>query len=156
MLPTYWCQGHFTSCPDCRDPEGPGCDGHGVISYCDGSCSDALLLLEDDIRTHRMPAIPDSTDTITLLVSDCDRNPASYTVSFEGPDAQAWALAYMDARPGHHFTEEHLAPFDYETFPAMAARLHPHCHHGMALDLCMDPVGEHHFGTLEQEMANGW
>lgn len=29
------------------------------------------------------------------------------------------------------------------------------CHHGMSADLCMDPVGPHHFGTREWEMANG-
>jgi hypothetical protein len=35
----------------------------------------------------------------------------------------------------------------------MAAKVNPICHHGMSASLCMDPVGEHHFGTREWEMA---
>lgn len=30
--------------------------------------------------------------------------------------------------------------------------LFPQCHHGLSLDLCMDPFGPHHFGTIEQEL----
>jgi len=157
MLPTYWCQGHG-GCECAWIPEiGPACDGQcdpGVISYCDGTCASARELLEQDIQARRVPAPAESTDTITLEVFGCDYTPASYTVAFEGPDAQQWALAYIAARRFTHvITESHLAPFSGETFPELAKVLYPVCHHGMSLDLCMDPVGENHYGTREWEMA---
>lgn len=31
--------------------------------------------------------------------------------------------------------------------------LYPQCRHGMDASMCMDPDGEHHFGTYEQELA---
>jgi hypothetical protein len=34
--------------------------------------------------------------------------------------------------------------------------LNPTCHHGMSADLCMDPYGDNHWGTMDQEMARGW
>src|SRR6185312_12770085 len=53
-----------------------------------------------------------------------------------------------------------------ETFPPtgpltpsqlrLMAYLFPQCHHGMDASLCMDPYGDNHFGSLEQEMAMGW
>lgn len=34
--------------------------------------------------------------------------------------------------------------------------LYPTCHHGMDATMCMDPYGDNHWGTMEQEMARGW
>ena len=36
---------------------------------------------------------------------------------------------------------------------ALLDALYPSCHHGLSLELCMDPYGEHHWGTREQELA---
>jgi hypothetical protein len=144
-----FCQGHSaTTCPGCFDPDF-GCDGHGVRSFCDGTCAEALEnythYLRHDLRTS--PVAP--YDTITLDVYGAG---VSYRVTFEGPDAQAWALAYRAARPELHVTiPEHL-PL-HARFGDLWDVQHPQCHHGMAADLCMDPYGDAHFGTREQEMS---
>lgn len=155
-LPAYYCQGHSTTCPACLDPEF-GCEGHGEISYCDGTCASAQDLFWTDLEAHRVTMPAASTETITLQVGGHGRTPESYFVTFEGPDAQAWALAYISARPGFYFTETPLAPVCHTTFPELADTLYPTCHHGLSADLCMDPYGPHHYGTREWEMANeGW
>jgi hypothetical protein len=40
-----------------------------------------------------------------------------------------------------------------ETWTRTLENLYPTCHHGLSADLCMDPYGDHHFGTIEQELA---
>jgi len=42
-----------------------------------------------------------------------------------------------------------------ETWTRTLDVLYPTCHHGLSADLCMDPVGDHHWGTREWEMAQG-
>lgn len=152
-----WCQGHGGRC-ECAWIEGFGlaCDGQcdvGVVSYCDNSCASAQDQAIEAILNHQAQAPADSTDSITL---QAHTDAASWLVTFEGTDAQRWALAYMAARPKAHFEESVLHPFSLAVFPELAAKLHPICHHGMSAHLCMDPYGEHHFGTREQEMACGW
>jgi hypothetical protein len=154
-IATYYCQGHATECPACRCPDG-WCEGHGEVSYCDGTCTEAMLMLEDDIAARRVAAPADTTDSITLHVGGYGRTPESWFVTFEGSDAQAWALAYIEARPGFYFSELAYRPFSHVAFPQVADKLYPTCHHGMDANGCMDPLGEHHFGTREWEMAQGW
>lgn len=153
MIPAYYCQGHSTTCPACLCPD-DWCDGHGEVSYCDGTCTEAQLLLEDDITARRVPQPADTTDTITLHVGGYGHTPESWFVTFEGPDAQAWALAYMAARKDFYFTELATVPFSHTAFPLVAEELYPVCHHGMDARSCMDPIGDAHFGTLEWEMSN--
>lgn len=151
--PTYFCPGHATTCSACLDPDFGGCEGHGVISYCDGSCAGARDLLERDILAGRENAA-DTMDSICFEVMACDGS-ARWEVVFEGPDAEDHALAYWEARSAAHALHEVISrPFNYTTFPRMAAKVNPICHHGMSANLCMDPIGEHHFGTREWEMAN--
>lgn len=45
------------------------------------------------------------------------------------------------------FTPDQLRLLDY---------LCPTCHHGMSAELCMDPVGDNHWGSMADEMARGW
>jgi len=40
-----------------------------------------------------------------------------------------------------------------ETWTATLDVLYPTCHHGLNAELCMDPVGDFHWGTIEQELA---
>jgi hypothetical protein len=153
------CQGHYTKLACCYGDE-PLCEGHGAVSYCDNTCASAIeqwceALYNGWVAELDRP-VP-TMATVTLGFTSCETN-ASYTVRFEGPDAEAWALAYIDARKATHVVFE-LAeqPFDGTVFEALERRLYPQCHHGMSADLCMDPYGDNHFGTREQEMAReGW
>lgn len=149
---TYWCQGHGTTFACCGIVE-DFCGGHGQISYCDGSCSSAQRLLEDDITAGRERPVADSTDHITLHVGGYGRTPESYFVTFEGPQAEAVALAYVKARPDFYFSELVAEPFSHTVFAELAKALYPVCEHGLDASLCMDPGGPHHFGTREWEMA---
>jgi len=152
---SHLCQGHFTSCPSCLDPEGD-CEGHGAISYCDGTCQEARWQLRELILRGTNEQPTPSRATIALGVTDC-REGGERIVRFEGPDAEAWAIAYRQARVSTHVIFElPEEPISYDAFPALYAVLHPQCHHGLSADLCMDPIGEHHFGTREWEMAQGW
>src|SRR4051812_31101206 len=40
-----------------------------------------------------------------------------------------------------------------ETWVSTLDVLYPTCHHGLSADLCMDPYGDFHWGTIEQELA---
>lgn len=155
-MTSYYCQGHG-GCECAWIPEiGPACDGNcdaGPVSYCDGTCSSAMQLLEDDIIARRMPAPAYSTDHISLGVNGYGYSPESWTVRFEGPDAEKWALAYIAARPGCYFSELIYDPFSGEAFPALAAKLYPLCEHGMSAALCEGPW---HYMTPDQERARGW
>ena len=74
-----------------------------------------------------------------------------FTASFA---TQAQAIAYATARTATHVVEElDSAPLDDTIHAELINYLHPSCHHGMSLSLCMDPYGPHHFGTREWEMA---
>jgi hypothetical protein len=155
-----YCQGHGggRDCP--YDPE-YGCLNHeidcGVTSYCDGTCDSAREAYRDHLERGGLPEpLSASPDALTLAVGGYGATPASYVVTFEGPDAGAWALAYIAARPGIYFSELPELPSPLAAFPELAEVLYPTCHHGLDARLCMDPVGDGHFGTLEQELANGW
>jgi hypothetical protein len=156
-----FCQGHGGG-RDCPYDSEIGCGVHanddcGVVSYCDGSCASALEAWQDQLtRTPSLLPAADA-DRITLDVSGYGEVSACYRVVFEGPDASAWALAYMRARPRHHFAEAIDAPNQWaDRSQELVELLYPTCHHGLDLHLCMDPFGEEHFGTREQELANGW
>jgi hypothetical protein len=141
------CQGHFTWLA-CCDGEEPLCEGHGAISYCDGSCAGALDRYLDMLAAYAVERPEASTDAITL---DVHGDSQSYRVVFEGSDAQAWALAYRAARSRtHHFSEAGDAPFSHAAFPAFADALYPTCEHGMSAELCMGPD---HFMSYDQERA---
>lgn len=71
-----------------------------------------------------------------------------FTVSFSN---EAQALAYVKARSKtHNVYEIKDAPIP-DSWTQLLKWLYPICHHGLALDLCMDPYGPHHFGTAEWE-----
>ena len=98
-----------------------------------------------------------------------------WTVTFANPEQ---LLAYIERKhaaneaAGMNFSEHYsfeeledeeneyghrirpLVPFGpiEETVLKVLNILYPQCHHGMDALLCMDPYGEHHFGTREQEM----
>jgi hypothetical protein len=154
-----FCQGHGGGRDCTYSPEADGClqhgddFDHGTISYCDGTCTEAREHYLRYLRVERNEEPAASTDTITLEVWG-DR--ISYQVAFEGPQAEDLALAYMSARKALHFGDVYDLPFSYEAFPRMADALHPTCEHGLSLSMCMDPYGQNHFGTREQELANGW
>jgi hypothetical protein len=74
-----------------------------------------------------------------------------YVASFPATDAgEAQAIAFIENRPDHTCREAE-GNADLIASPRLMELLYPLCHHGMALDLCMDPYGPHHFGTYEQE-----
>lgn len=153
------CPGHGGGRDCTYHPETGDCDhgydyDHGVTSYCDGTCAAAVEMYRDYLdRNGLHDATRASTSYITLDVTGRD---LGYRVVFEGPDAEAWALAYMAARPSLHFDEAPEAPNHLPAFPGLAEALYPVCHHGLSLDLCMDPYGQEHFGTRDQELAAGW
>lgn len=153
-----FCQGHGGGRDCTYHPETGDCDhgydfDHGVISFCDGTCTEAREHYLRYLRTRTNWEPTPSTEVITLEVYSRD---VSYTVAFEGSDVEDRALAYISARKGLHFGDVYDRPFSYEAFPRMAEVLHPTCHHGMSLDNCLDPIGEHHFGTRDWERAMGF
>lgn len=153
-----FCQGHGGGRDCTYHPETGDCDhgydfDHGTVSYCDGTCAEAREHFTRYLRTRTNWEPTPATDAITLEVYGRD---VSYQVTFEGRDAEDRALAYMSARKALHFGDVYDRPFSYDAFPRMADALHPLCHHTMSLNLCMDPIGPNHFGTREQELANGW
>jgi len=125
---------------------------HGVRSYCDGTCQDARDAFEDELNRVVLYLPGYDHDAIVLDVRGCGYTPESYRVTFTGPDAEAWALAYMAARPGFYFNEVSCAPVS-RRFRAVHERLYPVCEHGMSADLCMGPD---HFMSAAQEAAMGW
>lgn len=80
-----------------------------------------------------------------------------YTASFPVTDAgEAQAIVFIEARPDHTCREAE-ANTDLIASARLMELLYPTCHHSMALGMCMDPEGPHHFGTYEQErMAAGY
>jgi hypothetical protein len=129
-----------------------------------------------------MTTTPVATE-IHLDVHVCDQR-RSYRVTFPAtPKGERMALDFMAARRSTHAISEVVlfderwvcAPhggdefyrqdepaadqpylIDGDRFPALYAALHPTCHHGLRADLCMDPVGDNHFGTRDQELTWGF
>lgn len=151
ILYTPTCQGHGAECPDWEYCD----DDHGTVSYCDNTCAGARDLYQADILARRAPAPVPTVDSITLEMAEANsHNPARWVVTFEGPDAEAWALAYIEARWTTHVVYELPdAPFSMAAYPLLADKLYPMCEHGMSADLCEGPD---HYMTRDQEMARGW
>jgi hypothetical protein len=151
-----FCQGHGGECT-AYDPE-VGClhDGdfdHGIVSYCDGTCASAQDAFTDHIRRYPADTPAATVDRVTLEVHHC-ANRHTALVTFEGPDADAWAAAYVSARSSTHaIAEAEWAPFNLEAFPALAKVLYPLCEHRMSLSNCYGPT---HFMDAAQEWAMGW
>lgn len=147
------CQGHNT-CYDNRC-QWEDCDGHGTVSYCDDTCDSATRAWATWLESHPADRPAPTTDRIVLEFTEANtRNPARWTVRFEGPDAEAWALAYVTARWSTHAVYElPEEPFSYQAYPLLADKLYPLCEHGLSADLCEGPD---HYMTRDQEMARGW
>lgn len=115
---------------------------------------------------------------IVLEAHICDQR-RSYKVTFEGPNAEAMAIAFMDARGRTHAIGEwiefddaaHVDPntgdfisytqvpadeqphlIDGNVYPQLYARLNPTCEHGMSAWLCYGPA---HY-VSDDELARGW
>lgn len=115
---------------------------------------------------------------IVLEAHICDQR-RSYKVSFDGPNAESMALAFMDARSSTHAISEFLVfeerwicaphggdefyrqdvlaneqPFvvDGNRYPRLYSKLYPTCDHGMSASNCYGPQ---HF-TSDEEIAQGW
>jgi len=78
-----------------------------------------------------------------------------FTASFA---TEIQAVDYiLNHRADRNVTEIEDKPVDLDQFPMLNAVLYPTCHHGMSLQQCMDPYGDGHFGTYEQErLAAGY
>lgn len=157
LTPADFCQGHGGGRDCTYDFDSGECRhgvefDHGIVSYCDGTCPEAREHFLRHLRLE-LHTWPQASPEITLAVWG---DGVSYEVVFEGPRAEDRALNYLSARKGLHFSPVEDRPFSFNAFPRMEEMLFPTCHHGLALELCMDPVGQNHFGTLAQEQAMGW
>lgn len=80
----------------------------------------------------------------------------SYPVAFATPRQ---ALDFVSRKTDTALVEtedRHLTIQDAEHDAdalALYDHMHPACHHGLSAELCMDPVGQNHWGTIEQELA---
>lgn len=150
-----YCTGHGGVCEDCFAGYCDGAD-HGIVSYCDGTCASATIQFENYLATiprdsAERPA--DTTDAITVEVS-ADGGWRTYLATFEGPDADTRAAAYITARShSHSFAEMPTRPFSANAFPKVTALLYPTCDHGMSADNCH---GFDHFMSRDQEIALGF
>lgn len=117
---------------------------------------------------------------IRLDVHICDQR-RSYVATFEGPQAEDMALAFMATRNSTHAISEDLltrrfwvsCPYggdgghyeyeplpeadqpyliDHVRYPRLYATLYPTCEHGMSERGCYGPD---HFAS-EEEIAQGW
>lgn len=109
-----------------------------------------------------------ATPTLTLLCNwgggwDWTRERGqSVTVTFEGPDAEAHALAFLDRNsyptrraldfvwdlPVNEDSDPAAVDAFFDAFPQLVARRFPTCEHGADAGLCMGPA---HYPTAEQE-----
>lgn len=154
-----FCQGHgggrdCTYSPEVGECITHGDMDHGIVSYCDGTCTEAR---EHYLRylINELGQQPVGVEGVINL--EAYGQGVSYQVTFEGPQAEARALAYISAHKGLNFTEVKDRPNYWPSLSkAFSKALYPTCEHGMSLSLCMDPYGDAHFGTREQELAQGW
>jgi hypothetical protein len=142
------CQGHGGHC-DCQYDEYSDC-AHvameidlGTTSYCDGSCASALQTLAD-LEERGGVVSGRNEEVISLEVHGCGATSgSSWTATFDGPDAERWALAYVSARSSTHaFSESRVNPVAAR-FAKLLDMLHPTCEHGLSLDLCAGPGTGH-------------
>jgi hypothetical protein len=76
--------------------------------------------------------------SITLELHHCN-NRATYLVTWEGPDAEARAIAYVAARGATHaFAEVDDSPLP-DTCTTLLDALYPTCEHGMSDANCSGP-----------------
>lgn len=143
------CQGHG----GCRD-HGCGdeyCEGHGAVSYCGEMCDSAREMWVRWLERHWSHWPEPSGDHVAL---EAHGGGVSYRVRFDGPDAEARALAYVEARNMVlYFGELPEDPLSFEAFPNLYEVLHPKCVHTLPADSCEGPD---HYMTRDQEMAMGW
>jgi hypothetical protein len=71
-----------------------------------------------------------------------------YTVSFS---TEEQALNWITARRSSHNVYEVPGQEIPEDWTRVLDLLYPTCHHGLDGRACMDPVGDAHWGTAEQE-----
>ncbi len=72
-----------------------------------------------------------------------------FTATFVNEGQACWYVLTRGVRD-----RSYEADIDPAEFPRLADLLYPTCHHGMDAGLCMDPLGENHFGTREWELAH--
>jgi hypothetical protein len=105
--------------------------------------------------------------TIALNVHICDQR-RSYVVRFDGPQAEAHAVAFITKRReakgpngygNHSITELEEEPIDFaalygsnQATGPLYDLLYPTCPHGMSADLCYGPQ---HYYYDEDEQAAG-
>lgn len=117
---------------------------------------------EFDTVDAALAEVDQLTSVLHLEVHVCDQR-RSYLATFEGPDGDALAMAFMqgltaaDQANGypygnHAYHETTGKPYDYERFPQVSAYLNPTCEHGMSAHLCYGPA---HYCSPE-EIAQGW
>lgn len=92
-----------------------------------------------------------TADTIVLEAHHCE-NGTTYRVTFQGPDAEAAAIDYIQRRVDTHAIQE-LEDKPLRDYPSLRRTLYPLCDHGMSLDLCEGPF---HYPSADQERARGW
>lgn len=83
--------------------------------------------------------------TVKLDVNHEDHH---YTVIFS---TEAQAVRYVRPRLRTHYMDV-VGDFP-EDWTTLDRVLFPTCHHGLSLAMCLDPIGDHHFGTAEWEKA---
>ena len=78
---------------------------------------------------------------------------ASARQAIEWMDSHDAMATWLHETEDRQITEPgRIGPFTADELE-LHERLYPTCHHGMSAELCMDPVGDNHWGTIEQELA---
>ena len=83
---------------------------------------------------------PEATTTPDVVVHAVNvKTEVEYRVTFTGPQADANAAAWVEARRYTHMTwlED---DFDSEAAPLTADAIHPRCEHGLSEALCGGPM----------------
>lgn len=91
--------------------------------------------------------------TVVLDIHVCAQR-RTFRVTFEGPNAEAMAIAFCTVRESTHAVwEVDTAPIDYSLFPLLSDYLHPTCEHGLSASNCYGPQ---HYYFDEEEQARGY
>lgn len=88
---------------------------------------------------------------IVLEMHICDQR-RSYRVTFTGPRAEEFALAYVEARVTTHAVHELDDRPVPDQYAALLEWLHPACPHGLDLANCYGPQ---HYYFDEEEQSRG-
>ena len=91
--------------------------------------------------------------TIKLEIHKCEQR-SSYLVTFDGdgPEVEARALAFIEARWTTHAVHEVEDEPIAEQYGTLLDRLYPTCEHGLSLSNCYGPQ---HYYFDEEEQARG-